>query len=96
MNGAAHDLSLSTSQYVVTNNRNNTLRPMSTLSGTILSYFECKMMLKKKERERKKENRKRERNEAWEKGYKRRPKKVMDHQHGVPEVTGYFQKKEHQ
>ena len=28
---------------------------MSTLSGTIFSYFECKMMLKKKrERERKK------------------------------------------
>ena len=45
-NGAAHDLTLRISQYVVTSNRNNNFRPMSTLSGTIFSYFECKMMLK--------------------------------------------------
>ena len=52
---------------------------MTTLSGTIFSYFECKMMLKKKKEKKKerkkKENRKTERNEAWEKVYKRRPKK---------------------
>ena len=39
---------------------------MSTLSGTIFSYFECKMMLtKKKKKERKKKEGKQKNREEW-------------------------------